>query len=168
MKIGVISDTHDQQKMIIETIRIFNIEKADLVIHCGDWVSPFSAARFRDLNCSIKGIFGNNDGDKKAHRERNKFIEYHDEKMELEIGGRKVFVVHGDDGKVVHDAISSGKYDAVFSGHTHVPHVKKMGDTLWVNPGSLVDGTYDEVSGMSIAFYSTGDNSAIIQRLGGG
>ena len=56
MKIGVVSDTHDQRQRILEAIDIFNKEKVGLVIHCGDWVAPFSAARFAALKCnSAKG-----------------------------------------------------------------------------------------------------------------
>lgn len=166
MKIGVISDTHDQRQRILEAIDIFNKEKVGLVIHCGDWVAPFSAARFKALECPIKGIFGNNDGDKNMHRERNGgFIEYHDEKMEITVDGRKIFVTHGHLPQLLDDALKSGKYDAVFSGHTHVAHVKKEGKTLWLNPGTLVDETSKKIKGMSIAIYDTATNNAKLIKL---
>ena len=166
MKIGVISDTHDQRLRILEAIEIFNKEKVELVIHCGDWVAPFSAARFSALKCPIKGVFGNNDGDKKMHRERNEsFIEYHDEKMEITVGGRKIFVTHGHIPRLVEKALKSGKYDAVFSGHTHVARIKKEGKTLWLNPGTLVDKTNEKIEGMSLAIYNTTTNSAKLIKL---
>ncbi len=161
MKIGVISDTHDQRQRILEAIGIFNKEKVELVIHCGDWVAPFSAARFSALKCPIKGVFGNNDGDKNLHRERNgSFIEYHDEKMELVADGRRIFVTHGHLQQQLNDALKSGKYDAVFSGHTHIAHIKTEGKTLWLNPGTLVDETSDKIKGMSVAVYDTETNNA--------
>jgi uncharacterized protein len=158
MKIGIISDSHDQRERILEAIAFFNREHVELVVHCGDWVSPFSAARFSALKCPIKGVFGNNDGDKAMHRERNKFVEYFDDALEAEIGGRKIFVAHGHKPKAVEEAVKSGKYDAVFSGHTHVAHVKKEGKTLWINPGTLVDETTSKIKGMSIALYETETN----------
>ena len=149
MKIGVISDTHDQRLRILEALKIFNKEEVGLVIHCGDWVAPFSAARFSGLKCPIKGVFGNNDGDKKMHRQRNgSFIEYHDERMELSVEGRKIFVTHGHLPQLVENALKSGKYDAVFSGHTHIAHIKKEGKVLWLNPGTLVDETNEKVKGI--------------------
>lgn len=161
MKIGVISDTHDQRRRILQAVDIFNKEKVGMVVHCGDWVSPFSAARFKALKCPIKGVFGNNDGDKKMHRERNgSFIEYYDEKMEIDVEGRRIFVTHGHLPQPLNDALKSGKYDAVFSGHTHVAHVKMEGNTLWLNPGTLVDETSDKIKGMSIAVYDTATNTA--------
>jgi len=41
MKIGVISDTHDQQELILQSVQKLNEADVGLVIHCGDWVSPF-------------------------------------------------------------------------------------------------------------------------------
>ncbi len=161
MKIGVISDTHDQRMRILQAIKIFNKEKVGLVVHCGDWVAPFSAARFSALNCPIKGVFGNNDGDKRMHLERNgNFIEYYDEKMEIAVDCRKIFVTHGHLPQLLEKALRSGKYDAVFSGHSHIAHVKKVGKTLWLNPGSLVDVTNEKIKGMSIAIYDTATNKA--------
>lgn len=40
MKIGVISDTHDQQDLILECVHRLNEADVELVVHCGDWVSP--------------------------------------------------------------------------------------------------------------------------------
>ncbi|MBI2545414.1 MAG: metallophosphoesterase [Candidatus Aenigmarchaeota archaeon] len=166
MKIGIISDTHDQRIKILEAIDIFNERKVELVIHCGDWVAPFTAARFSTLMCPIKGVFGNNDGDKVRHRERNDFIEYYDDKMELEIGGRKLVATHGHISGMAEDLVRSGKYDAVFSGHNHIAHLKIEGKTLWLNPGTLVDETNDKTKGMSIAIYDTENNNAEIIKLG--
>ncbi|MBI3036408.1 metallophosphoesterase [Candidatus Woesearchaeota archaeon] len=166
MKIGVISDTHDQRLRILEAIDIFNEEKVELVIHCGDWVAPFSAARFSALKCQIKAVFGNNDGDRIMHRERNgSFVEYHDEKMEIAVEGRRIFVTHGHLPQLVENALKSGKYDAVFSGHTHIAHVKNEGKTLWLNPGTLVDETNEKTKGMSIAVYDTATNNAELIKL---
>ena len=166
MKIGVISDTHDQRTRILQAIDVFNNAKVDFVVHCGDWVAPFSAAQFKALKCPIKGVFGNNDGDHKMHRERNgSFIEYYDEKMELSVGGRKIFVTHGHLPQLVENALKPGKYDAVFSGHTHIAHVKTEGKTLWLNPGTLVDKTSDKIKGISVAVYDTETNTAEIIKL---
>ena len=63
MRVGIISDTHDQVDKIKKAIRILNKEKVDLTYHLGDWCSPFNLHLFKDLKCSLKGIFGNNDSD---------------------------------------------------------------------------------------------------------
>lgn len=67
MKIGVVSDTHDQQELILQAVQMLNEANVGLVIHCGDWVSPFILHSFKGLRMPMKGVFGNNDGDKFRH-----------------------------------------------------------------------------------------------------
>ena len=63
------------------------------------------------------------------------------------------------------EALKPWKYDAVFSGHTHVAHVKNEGKTLWLNPGTLVDETNEKTKGMSIAVYDTATNTAKLIKM---
>ncbi|NIO23209.1 MAG: YfcE family phosphodiesterase, partial [Candidatus Aenigmarchaeota archaeon] len=42
MKIGIMSDTHDQTRRVRKAVDIFNKEKVELVIHCGDIIAPFT------------------------------------------------------------------------------------------------------------------------------
>ena len=49
MKIGVISDTHDQQELILQCVQKLNEADVGLVIHCGNWVSPFILHSFKGL-----------------------------------------------------------------------------------------------------------------------
>ncbi len=39
MKIGIISDTHNKIAGIDTAFRIFEVEKVELIIHCGDWTT---------------------------------------------------------------------------------------------------------------------------------
>jgi uncharacterized protein len=109
MKIGVISDTHDQDLLIEKSVQCFNDEKVDLVVHCGDWVSPFILYSFKELRVPIKGVFGNNDGDKFRHVVfGGKFgldLQYEDRFLELEIEGRLIAVFHGDYRSITHGQI---------------------------------------------------------------
>ncbi|HCL90984.1 MAG TPA: YfcE family phosphodiesterase, partial [Candidatus Atribacteria bacterium] len=50
MKIGIISDTHDNLPKIKKAVGIFNREKVELVLHAGDFVSPFTFLEFKNLN----------------------------------------------------------------------------------------------------------------------
>ena len=164
MLIGVISDTHDQVDNIKKTVKILNQEKVELVLHCGDWVSPFVVKFFEGLQCPIKGVFGNNDGDKYRHLERkNRYsfeLSYEDRYIELEIEGRKIAVFHGDYQGWVDSLIESKKYDAVFHGHTHVKVNQRIDGVLSLNPGTLMNQTSEDVKGASIAIYDTKTNSA--------
>ena len=68
MRIGVVSDTHNNFKNIDQIIAIFNSENLDLVIHTGDITKAETLRKFSNLNCPLKGVFGNND--RLEHRAR--------------------------------------------------------------------------------------------------
>ncbi len=162
-KIGVISDTHDQVSLITRAVEHFNAEKVDYVIHCGDWVSPFILRFFSGLTAPMRGVFGNNDGDKFRHMQYKHSLgldlEYEDRFLELELGGRKIAVFHGDYAGIVEALVTCGKYDAVFHGHTHGRINEKYGKTLSLNPGSLMVETSPGICGASIAVYDTTTNT---------
>lgn len=169
MKIGVISDTHDQYENILKTVKILNNRAVELTIHCGDWISRFTIAFYKELKSPIKGVFGNNDGDRFLHPIRAKDfgikIEYEERILSLNLDNRKVFVYHGDYGEVTDALVMCGKYDAVFHGHTHIMINKTVGKTLSLNPGTLMSVTDDKVKGASFAIYDTTSNSAEIIKL---
>jgi putative phosphoesterase len=50
MIIGIISDSHDNLTQIKIAVDIFNREKVELVLHAGDFVSPFTFLEFKKLN----------------------------------------------------------------------------------------------------------------------
>ncbi len=164
MKVGVISDTHDQIHRIREAMQIFAAEGVELLVHCGDWVSPFSLRLYADLKVPIKGVFGNNDGDKLTHFAVAKKIglDFHveEKKLELEVDHRRLVVTHGDFPGIVELLTTCGKYDVVLHGHTHRRVNEKVGKTLSLNPGSFMDKTSDTVKGASLAIYDTRTNEA--------
>ena len=57
MRIGVISDTHDNVPMIREAIRRLNALNVDLVLHAGDYVSPFTAKPYSELRATMIGVW---------------------------------------------------------------------------------------------------------------
>jgi len=137
LKIGLISDTHDRLSMIDQAIDFFNGENVDLVVHAGDFISPFSVERFRKLRCPLIAVFGNNDGD---HRNLTaSFVSFGAHVSEIihlfEVDGKKIAVLHGDRDELLKNVVQSEVFDLVIYGHTHVFEVKKVGETTVVNPG---------------------------------
>jgi len=123
--------------MINKAIAFFNKENAELVLHAGDFISPFSAERFTGLHCPVVGVFGNNDGD---HRNLTARFESFGAKVseilaQVKVNGKKIAVLHGDREELLQTVIQSKVFDLVVSGHTHAFEVKKVGDTIVVNPG---------------------------------
>lgn len=164
MKIGVLSDTHDQGELIRAAVKYFNAQNVELVIHCGDWVSPFILYFFQGLKARLRGVFGNNDGDKFRHLTfKNKWgldLEYEDRFLEMEIDHRRIAVFHGDYSGIVEALVTCGKYDAIFHGHTHQKINQHYGKTLSLNPGSLMPETTREIHEASIAIYDTSTHAA--------
>lgn len=134
MKIGVISDTHDNIPKIERAVELFNGEEVEMVLHAGDFISPFTANPFEKLRCKLMGVFGNNDGEKFGLRARFEGIgEISEDYADLELSGRRIFLTHKDG--LAETIAESGRYDIVIFGHTHVPAIKKIGKTLLINPG---------------------------------
>src|SRR3990172_7115086 len=97
MKIGVISDSHDQIGKIQKAVSIFRKEKVVLVYHLGDICSPFSLQFFKDISCSVKAVFGNNDADIfKILNTKPGNIEFFDRFYVDEFNGKKIAMLHGD------------------------------------------------------------------------
>jgi putative phosphoesterase len=63
MKLGVLSDTHDNLSAIEKAVTALNKAGADLVIHLGDYCAPFSLRPLKGLEMDWMGVFGNNDGE---------------------------------------------------------------------------------------------------------
>jgi len=134
MKIGIISDTHDNLPRIKEAVEIFNHEKVELVLHAGDFVSPFTALGFKNLHCPLKGVFGNNDGDKLYLQKKFKEIgEICPVPYEIDIDHRNIIMLHKE--KLIDALAESQKYDVIIYGHTHRTDLRKIGKTLIINPG---------------------------------
>ena len=64
MKIGVMSDSHDNVPNIRKALAIFAAEGCEVLIHAGDIVAPFSVKEILTFKGPVYGVFGNNDGEK--------------------------------------------------------------------------------------------------------
>ena len=132
MLIGIISDTHDNQDKTRKAIELFNSKGVEYVIHAGDYTSPFTLKLFKELNCRYVGVFGNNDGDKLLLLERSEG-NIHYQPYIFTLQNRKIVVLH--EHHLIDALADSGHFDLIIYGHTHVPDVRKVKNTLVVNPG---------------------------------
>lgn len=136
MKIGLISDTHDNIEKIRKSIKLFKDNNTSFVIHAGDYVSPDAIRVFQGVN--LVGVFGNNDFDKSGIKEAFTDIggQIHGDLYELEVDDIIVAVYHGTQPESKNIMIQSGKYDIVVCGHTHRIQNTRVGNTQVVNPGT--------------------------------
>ena len=137
MVIAVVSDTHGHVANTLDAIRTFEAFDVKAVLHCGDIGSPIIPSLFERWPTHY--VFGNVDSDESQLRESISSAKHtcHGRFGELELAGRKIAVVHGDDAGRLRDAITSGNYDVVCTGHTHQRKEQQQGDTLVLNPGAI-------------------------------
>lgn len=133
MKLGIMSDSHDNIPLIARAVALFNREKVDLVLHAGDFVAPFTNMEFRKLGARLVGVFGNNDGDRPYLLNRFADIgELQGDFRELEVGRRSIVVMH--EPKFLESLTRASHYDLVVYGHTHKVDIRQ-GKPLVINPG---------------------------------
>lgn len=127
-KILIVSDSHGLTKELI-SIRERHLQEVDLMIHCGD-----SQLMIDELAMTgFQAVRGNCDYDARFPLER----------ME-EIDGRRVFITHGHKYSVktsfmrIYYQARELNADIVCFGHSHILGAEKIGDILFVNPGSIL------------------------------
>jgi putative phosphoesterase len=138
MRIGILSDTHDNLPMVDRAVARLAALSPDLVLHAGDFVSPFVIPRLAALPCPCIGVFGNNDGDRGLLAEKAREsgrVEIHGSFMARLLDGRSLALLHGHEVGTVGEIAGTGLFDLVVHGHTHRPSVITKGRTLLVNPG---------------------------------
>ena len=135
MRIGLIGDTHDRLPAIVELVTQMVNGGVGMILHVGDYCSPFSLRAFEDAHVSLAGIFGKNDGDHQGlvSRAQSAFgSELFESPHSFEISGRRILLVH-DIADVQERSVTS--HEIVIHGHTHQQEMKTRGETLIINPG---------------------------------
>jgi len=137
MKIGIISDTHNDVEMVKKAIEEFKSRSVDLIIHAGDLTSPKILELFKGLPARF--VLGNCDLDAEAINARAKELGLGcvDTHCELTIGDKRVLVFHGNDIPFFREAVGSGKFDYIIKGHTHTFENYVSHKTRIINPGSV-------------------------------
>ncbi len=158
MRIGIISDSHDNMQPLRKAME--KLKGCDALIHCGDLIAPFVVVELGKFDGPVYAVLGNNEGEQfHIMRVRPENVTIGKPMAELELGGKKIAVVH-----YIHFAdplALTGKYDVVFYGHTHKKDKHKVGETLVVNPGDLM-GLHGEVG---YAIYDTDTNEVTLHDL---
>lgn len=135
MLVGLIADTHDRLPAIRDFVKIFSDRGVALVMHAGDYCSPFALDAFHEASMPLLGIFGRNDGDQeglKAHAALGMATELYESPHSFDVSGHRILLVH-DIGEVNKRSIES--HDFVVHGSTHRLETSTRGKTLLVNPG---------------------------------
>ncbi|MEO0101065.1 MAG: metallophosphoesterase [candidate division WOR-3 bacterium] len=129
-RIGIISDTHDRLDKVHQALLLFKEKGVDLVIHCGDYVAPFTLKEFSSLSLPFCGVFGNCDGERRGLEkiaQENKLL-ITNPPLSLDLNSGKILVYHQLPKELKGDA------DFVIYGHTHKVFFQK-GKPFLINPG---------------------------------
>lgn len=135
MLIGLISDTHDRVPAVAELLNQMVERGVGMVLHAGDYCSPFALKPFQDANVALAGVFGRNDGDPeglRAFAAQGMGLELFESPHSLTIGEHKILLVH-DIGDVAARSVKA--HHVVVHGNEHQQSMKTRGETLIINPG---------------------------------
>jgi putative phosphoesterase len=137
MRIGIVSDTHSRHQTVEAALRLLRERDVELVLHCGDIEDGDTVGLFHGFTTHF--VLGNCDMD---HNDLRKAIRkvggtLHEPFGNLELGGKKLAWIHGDDARLFRDIEQSGHFDYLFYGHSHHAEQHRTGQTLVVNPGAL-------------------------------
>lgn len=129
MKILVISDSHREKRNLYQVLE--REKPLDLMIHCGDLQEDDFELELL-AECKMEAVAGNMD-----------FYSGLPVQKEFHIGNYKVFLTHGHmygvnfgEQELIRTAEEVGA-NIVMYGHTHRPVLRREGDILVLNPGSI-------------------------------
>lgn len=157
MKLGILSDTHNQIANLTAALDIFRAENVTHLIHCGDMTNAETAARLKGF--VVHHAWGNGDFDFEGIQ--TALIELDPENTSTPVftavlDGKKIAAVHGHERGRMDALVQSGRYDYVFHGHSHRRRDVQIGATRVINPGAL-GGLAREERSICILELQTGD-----------
>jgi putative phosphoesterase len=144
MKVCILSDSHDHIPLLDTAVAAAKAAGAEAVLHCGDVVAPSTLACLQKHGLPTHVIHGNNTGDLytlgRVTGRPDSVIRYHGMDAALELGGRRIFLVHYP--HYARAMAASGDWDLVCCGHSHKTRIEwlpnlKGGTTPVVDPGTV-------------------------------
>lgn len=132
MRIGVVSDTHNNLGNVRRIVELFNDAAVERVVHTGDVTQAKTLRALAALAAPLHAVFGNND-------EREALLaaaaetgaEVVEPPLTLDWSGRRILVVH--------DPLDVERFldghDVVLHGHDHTRRIERDGERLLFNPG---------------------------------
>lgn len=139
MRLAVLSDVHDNIWNLERALQHLDTDIAALLF-LGDFCAPFSLKQIADAYSGpIYCVPGNNDGDmfllmRIAAAAGN--VTFFNPVGHVQLDGVDVAITHYPE--IAEGLAATGKYQAVFSGHTHEFMHEQVGQTLWLNPGEIM------------------------------
>jgi len=134
MRIGVVSDTHNNLSNVRRIVELFNAARVDRVVHTGDITQAKTLDVLARLEVPLFGVFGNNDVERDAldaaiARHGFNFAE---PPWTITWHERTIVVAH--DPREL-DGLTGGDFELALHGHTHHYRHERHRGGLIFNPG---------------------------------
>ena len=136
MRIAILSDTHSRHATVETALKMIEERGVELILHCGDIEDADTVWLFPG---NTHFVFGNCDSERTSLRQAIHGIggTLYEPFGKLELAGKRIAFIHGDDKKLFEKLENSGQYDYLFYGHSHVASEHRTGPTRIINPGAL-------------------------------
>jgi putative phosphoesterase len=138
MRLGLISDSHDDKKSLKAALRRLRQVGAERLIHCGDMTSAGTAQLLKGWPL----IYVEGNMDREADLVRQALLELDPGNsvglsFEGQIGPARLAVTHGHLESEVERLLAAETFDYLLLGHTHRRRDERIGRTRVINPGAL-------------------------------
>jgi putative phosphoesterase len=144
MRIGILSDTHNNIGNLLKALRLFREENITTLVHCGDMCNVTTAQQMTGFD--VIYVNGNMDSSAEAVNDALWFANPNSEipgaYFSGKVGGVKIGVTHGHLPGRLDKLIKRGGHAFVFTGHTHRQRDEQIGKTRVINPGALGGARY--------------------------
>ena len=133
MRIGVVSDTHNNLANVRRIVELFNAAGVEQVVHTGDITQAKTLEVLAHLDAPLSGVYGNNDLERDSLEASALEFGFAlvDPPFEVEWAERRILVVH--------DPLELAEYanghDLVLHGHTHRYVLEHTDGRVVFNPG---------------------------------
>src|SRR5258706_766482 len=96
MRVGVISDTHDNARNVARIVAVLREAHVERVIHTGDITRASTLRLLAEIAVPVFGVYGNNDVEREqlAEAAAELGFELAEPPLELHWAGRRITVVH--------------------------------------------------------------------------
>ena len=134
MRIGVVSDTHNNLNNVAKIVELFNGAGVERVIHTGDITQAKTLDLFAHLQAPLYGVYGNNDQEREGLvRAADAYnFEFQDPPFEFTWFERRIVVVHDP---LEFEGTLADHHELALHGHTHLYRCEQTADQLIFNPG---------------------------------
>ena len=158
MLIAIFSDSHDDLPKLNLALR--KVEKLGIThaFHLGDFTSGSVITSLNSSGITWTCVWGNMDNELRNIKTDIDIVP--EDYREVIIEDRLLFLTHYP--SIARMAALSGKYAAVFHGHTHVTSVEMLENTLLANPGELCGTRYGKAT---FGIYDTDENTMKIASI---